>query len=98
MRRIFRCRAVLTMLFVCAGEFSCPAEEPVRTPQGAIASFAPIVEKVAPTVVTVFTTQNVSKSVLSFPLSDEFAKGNSGCRRCRGRLCIARRAGRSAGG
>src|SRR5437870_4993958 len=71
MRRIFRSRVVLTMLFVCADAFSCPAQEPVHAPQGAIASFAPIVEKVAPTVVTVFTTQSVSKSVLPSPFSDE---------------------------
>src|SRR5438552_3694810 len=71
MRRIFRSRVVLTMFFVCAGAFSCPAQEPVHASQGAITSFAPIVEKVAPTVVTVFTTQSVSKSVLPFPFSDE---------------------------
>src|SRR5437667_57697 len=71
MRRIFRSRVVLTMFFVCAGAFSCPAQEPVQASQGAITSFAPIVEKVAPTVVTVFTTQSLSKSVLPFPFSDE---------------------------
>src|SRR6266480_4231452 len=71
MRRIFRSRVVLTMFFVCAGAFSCPAQEPVHASQGAITSFAPIVEKVAPTVVTVFTTQSLSKSVLPFPFSDE---------------------------
>ena len=60
-----------TMLLIYAGEFSSPAQEPARTLQGAITSFAPIVEKVAPTVVTVFTTQNLSKTVLPFPLSDE---------------------------
>lgn len=59
------------MLLVCAGQFSSPAQEPVRPLQGASTSFAPFVEKVAPTVVTVFTTQNVSKTVLPFPLSDE---------------------------
>jgi serine protease Do len=62
---------LLTMLLVCAGKLSSPAQEPVRPLQGASTSFAPIVEKVAPTVVTVFTTQNVSKTVLPFPLSDE---------------------------
>jgi len=36
-----------------------------------IGTFAPIVEKVAPTVVTVFTTQSVSQTVLPSPLSDE---------------------------
>jgi serine protease Do len=62
---------LLTMLLVCAGAFPSWAQEPARTLQGSITSFAPIVEKVAPTVVTVFTTQNVSKNVLPFPLSDE---------------------------
>jgi serine protease Do len=62
---------LLTMLLVCAGEFSSPAQEPARTLQGAVTSFAPIVEKVAPTVVTVFTTQNATKNVVPFPLSDE---------------------------
>jgi serine protease Do len=59
------------MLFVCAGMFLCAAQEPEHAPQGAITTFAPVVEKVAPTVVTVFTTQNVSKTNLPFPLSDE---------------------------
>jgi len=62
---------LLIMLLVCAGKFSTTAQEPVRTPQGTIATFAPVVEKVVPTVVTVFTTQSVSKAVLPSPLSDE---------------------------
>src|SRR6266550_4576699 len=62
---------LLIMLLVCAGEFSTTAQEPVRTPQGTITTFAPLVEKVVPTVVTVFTTQSVSKAVLPSPLSDE---------------------------
>ena len=64
-------RVLLIMLLVCAGEFSTTAQESVRTPQGAIATFAPVVEKVVPTVVTVFTTQSVSKAALPSPLSDE---------------------------
>src|SRR6266550_9645599 len=64
-------RVLLIMLLVCAGEFSTTAQEPVRTPQGTITTFAPVVEKVVPTVVTVFTTQSVSKAVLPSPLSDE---------------------------
>jgi serine protease Do len=70
-RRKFLSHAVLTTLLVCAGGFSAVAQETARTSQGAIASFAPIVEKVAPTVVTVFTTQSVSQTVLPSPLSDE---------------------------
>ncbi|HZA37822.1 MAG TPA: Do family serine endopeptidase [Candidatus Baltobacteraceae bacterium] len=62
---------MLTTLLICAGAFSAVAQEPARTSQGAIASFAPIIEKVAPTVVTVFTTQSVSQTVLPFPFSDD---------------------------
>jgi S1-C subfamily serine protease len=68
---IFRSRALLTILLACGGELSCPAQESARTPLGANTSFAPIVEKVAPTVVTVFTTQNVSRTDQPFPFSDE---------------------------
>jgi serine protease Do len=70
MRRIFRSRLLLTMLFVCAGDFFCLAQQAAGTRQG-ITTFAPIVEKVAPTVVTVFTTESVTRPALSFPFSDE---------------------------
>jgi serine protease Do len=70
MRRIFQSRLLLTILFVSAGEFLCLAQQPAGTAQG-IATFAPIVEKVAPTIVTVFTTESVSRPVLPFPFSDE---------------------------
>ena len=42
-----------------------------RMQQGVITSFAPIVEKVAPSVVTVFTTQTVSRGLTTFPFSDD---------------------------
>src|SRR5215471_8949382 len=70
MRRIFRSRALLTTLFIGSSAFLCPAQQPSATAQG-ITTFAPIVEKVAPTVVTVFTTESVSRPVLQFPFSDE---------------------------
>ena len=38
---------------------------------GVITTFAPIVEKVAPSVVTVFTTQTVSRTLAPFPFSDD---------------------------
>jgi serine protease Do len=38
---------------------------------GVIATFAPIVEKVAPSVVTVFTTQTVSRTQTTLPFSDD---------------------------
>jgi serine protease Do len=69
MRRIFRSRALLTTLFI-GSAFLCPAQQPSATAQG-ITTFAPIVEKVAPTVVTVFTTESASRPVLPFPFSDE---------------------------
>ena len=70
-RRKFLSHVLLKTLLICAGAFSAVAQEPARTSQGAIASFAPIIEKVAPTVVTVFTTQSVSQTVLPFPFSDD---------------------------
>src|SRR5881409_4105848 len=62
---------IFTIVCVHAGAISAAAQEPTKTQQGVITTFAPIVEKIAPTVVTVFTTQNVSKTNLPFPLSDE---------------------------
>ena len=54
------------------GAFSVVAQEPVQTRQrGVITTFAPIVEKVAPSVVTVFTTQTVSRGLTSFPFGDD---------------------------
>jgi serine protease Do len=47
------------------------AQEPAQTPPGLITSFAPIVERVAPSVVTVFTTQTVSRTLMPFPFSDD---------------------------
>ena len=42
-----------------------------QTHGGIITSFAPVVEKVAPSVVTVFTTQTVSRGSATFPFSDD---------------------------
>lgn len=70
MRRIFRSRALLTTLFIGSSAFLSPAQQPSATAQG-ITTFAPIVEKVAPAVVTVFTTESASRPVLPFPFSDE---------------------------
>src|SRR5207247_2419320 len=69
--RIFRSRVLLIALLVCAGDFSAAGQEPAHTLQGPITSFAPIVEKVTPTVVTIFTTQTISRPGLRFPFSDE---------------------------
>jgi S1-C subfamily serine protease len=50
---------------------SAAAQEAAPTQPGVITTFAPIVEKVAPSVVTVFTTQTVSRTQSSFPFSDD---------------------------
>ncbi|HEX4535853.1 MAG TPA: DegQ family serine endoprotease [Candidatus Acidoferrum sp.] len=64
---------VLTILCVHAGVFAAAAQEstPAPTREGIIATFAPIVEKVAPSVVTVFTTQTVARGLTSFPFGDD---------------------------
>ena len=63
--------SIVTIVFVQAGAFSAAAQEPAQTRQGIITTFAPIVEKVAPSVVTVFTTQTVSRGVTTFPFGDD---------------------------
>src|SRR6266704_5954628 len=74
-KRIVRSCAlfVLTILCVHAGVFAAAAQEPTPPPKqpGLIASFAPVVEKVAPSVVTVFTTQTVSRGQAAFSFSDD---------------------------
>src|SRR5881396_4257160 len=61
---------VVTILLVHADALSAAAQtEQMRG--GIITSFAPVVEKVAPSVVTVFTTQTVSRGLTTFPFSDE---------------------------
>jgi len=47
------------------------AQETAPMQPGVITSFAPIVEKVAPSVVTVFTSQTVSRTLAPFPSSDD---------------------------
>jgi serine protease Do len=71
-KRISRvCTLIWTALCVSTAPFSAPAQEPVQTREGIITTFAPIVEKVAPSVVTVFTTQTVSRTLAPFPFSDD---------------------------
>src|SRR5881296_2651641 len=74
-KRIVRSCAlfVLTILCVHGGVFAAAAPEPTPAPtrEGITATFAPIVEKVAPSVVTVFTTQTVSRGLTSFPFGDD---------------------------
>src|SRR5438094_758582 len=74
-KRIVRSCAlfVLTILCVHAGVFAGAAQgpTPVPTREGITATFAPIVEKVAPSVVTVFTSQTVARGLTSFPFGDD---------------------------
>jgi serine protease Do len=58
-------------LLILGSTFSVAAQETAQTQPGVITTFAPIVEKVAPSVVTVFTTQTVSRTTLQFPFSDD---------------------------
>jgi serine protease Do len=51
--------------------FWAGAQESTPAQPGLITSFAPVVEKVAPSVVTVFTTQTVSKTLAPFSFSDD---------------------------
>jgi len=59
------------MLCLATGSLSAAAQEPARTQQGVTTTFAPTVEKVTPSVVTVFTTQTVSRGLTSFPFGDD---------------------------
>jgi serine protease Do len=59
------------ILCVSTSTFSTTAQEPTLLQPGVITTFAPIVENVAPSVVTVFTTQTVSRTQTSFPFSDD---------------------------
>ena len=74
-KRIVRSCAffLLTILCVHAGVFAGAAQgpTPVPTREGITATFAPIVEKVAPSVVTVFTSQTVARGLTSFPFGDD---------------------------
>jgi serine protease Do len=68
-RGIFRSFGLSIGAMLCA--FSAAAQETASMQPAVIASFGPIVEKVAPSVVTVFTTQTVSRTAAPFPLSDD---------------------------
>ena len=61
----------LAVLCVNTTLSSVVAQQPQQTREGIITTFAPVVEKVAPSVVTVFTTQTISRGQTSFSLSDD---------------------------
>src|SRR5213596_3830565 len=62
---------IVTILCVHTGVISVAAQKLAQTQQEGITTFAPIVEKVASSVVTVFTTQTVSRGLTSFPFGDD---------------------------
>src|SRR5438046_7600543 len=72
-KEIVRSWVLLFVIVLCLakGGFSSVAQEPSPSHQGLITTFAPIVEKVAPSVVTVFTTQTVSRGLTTFPFGDD---------------------------
>jgi len=61
------------MVAVCVITSLSPviAQQPQQSREGIITSFAPLVEKVAPSVVTVSTTQTVSRGLTTYPFSDD---------------------------
>jgi serine protease Do len=69
---------IVTVVCAIAAAHSAAAEEPARMQPGVITTFAPIVEKVAPSVVTVFTTQTVSRGQSTFPFSDDALRQSFG--------------------
>src|SRR2546422_3903742 len=74
MRRVivrFCVLLIIIILCVAAGASSPAAQETAPMQPGVITTFAPVVEKVAPSVVTVFTTQTVSRGQSTFPFSDD---------------------------
>jgi len=74
-REILRRFLCFIVAIVCAetGAYSASGQEPTPPPtrQGFVTTFAPVVEKVAPSVVTVFTTQTVSRGLTTFPFGDD---------------------------
>jgi serine protease Do len=62
---------VLAVLCVLTSLSSVTGQQPHQTREGITTTFAPVVEKVAPSVVTVFTTQTISRGQTGFSLSDD---------------------------
>jgi serine protease Do len=64
---------VFALTVFCVGMRLSPvtAQQPQQTREGITTTFAPLVEKVAPSVVTVFTTQTVSRAQTQSSFSDD---------------------------
>ena len=73
---ILRPCALLNVALLCvrASVISAAAQQPQQTREGIITTFAPVVEKVAPSVVTVFTTETVSRGASAFQFSDDILR------------------------
>src|SRR5436190_22437134 len=65
------CGLIGAVLYLATSASSSAAQETAPVQPGVITTFAPLVEKVAPSVVTVFTTQTVSRGASAFPFSDD---------------------------
>jgi len=72
-RGISRTCALFAVALLCRhmGLLPAVAQQPLQTREGIVTTFAPVVEKVAPSVVTVFTTQTISRGQAAFSLSDD---------------------------
>src|SRR5262249_14221861 len=72
-RGILRSCTLFAVALFCVhtSAFLAIAQQPQQTRAGTITSFAPVVEKVAPSVVTVFTTQTVLRGQATLSLSDD---------------------------
>jgi serine protease Do len=70
---ILRSSALFGLAVFCvhASVSSIAAQQPPQTRGGITTTFAPVVEKVAPSVVTVFTTQTVSRGQTALSFSDD---------------------------
>jgi len=75
-RGILRTCALFAVAVFClyAGVFRATAQQPQQTREGIITTFAPVVEKVAPSVVTVFTTQTISRGQTGLNFSDDLLR------------------------
>jgi serine protease Do len=70
---ILRSCALFALTAFCVHSSLSPAiaQQPQQTREGIITSFAPLVERVARSVVTVSTTQTVSRGLTTYPFSDD---------------------------
>src|SRR5205814_1995805 len=72
-RGILRSCALFLLAALCVHTRLSPviAQQPQQTHERIITTFAPVVDKVAPSLVTVFTTQTVSRGLTAYPFSDD---------------------------